>query len=231
MKQHVVSQLNTLDRDGIAYKVLRRIDDRLFIRFEIEDYHIAATILDPSFKNSRWLEKFIKADENEGNTLMKKKNLLKHFISLFGITEREHHTGTLSNQSSSISLDPVLESRNKMLSSLEDDEDTQDYLQNNSFDEEIDCYFSMTLNRKCFSPPIWWNENAARFPVLKQLFDVFQTIPASSSSSEVAFKSASKFLRQDRAMLSPIKVNKLCFINKNIDLLEKNDLIHTFTKN
>lgn len=119
---------------------------------------------------------------------------------------------------SGTSLTPVLAERNSL------------QLRLLSFDAEIDSYLALTLTGQSIDPSLWWAENAKRYPSLEQLFYAFQAIPTSSSSSEVAFKTASKFLRQDRAMLSPAKVNKLCFMNKNIDLLEENGVIHTLRK-
>uniref|UniRef100_T1GAK5 BED-type domain-containing protein n=1 Tax=Megaselia scalaris TaxID=36166 RepID=T1GAK5_MEGSC len=153
------------------------------------------------------------------------------FANMFGISSATSNENTNLPESSAeaaSSLDPALLARNKLLSTLSDEEDEFTSSQN-SLDEEIEMYLSYKLLSKCQSPALWWAQNIIRFPKLKSLFEIFQSIPPSSSSSEVAFKSASKFLRHDRATLSPIKVNKLCFINKNIDLLEKEGLKWKFS--
>lgn len=221
----MMEQTRSKIRSDTGKQVLKRIDERILERFKIQDYHLAASILDPVFKNIPYLSDYKKWNPTDRSNQFSKSNILKHFSSKFGINEQ----GPNSNVTSNVPVNTkniVLDSRQNLLNFLE-----INYEESNSsdIDDEISRYLSENVRTK-ITPISWWEESVDKYPKLKQLFDIFLNIIPSSASSERAFKKSSKTLRHDRAQLCPLKVEKLCFINSNIEIMEKNGNIHKITK-
>lgn len=215
---------------SVARDVLTRIDEELLKRFNIQDYHIAATLLDPEIKNASWLDQFLNINE-ETSSHLAKKEILNHFCDVFRIVPSpDCRNDAAPVPAAASTVNPIFQGRLRLLSSLGvhgRNNNAQPPNHHQTLDAEIDSYLNLSLGKQCLCPMTWWAENSATFPNLKQLFDDFLSVASSSASSEVAFKSASKFLRHDRANLNPIKVNKFCF---NIQLLEENGNIYSLKK-
>lgn len=223
---------NLILKSDVGKDVLQRVQDRLLNRFDVQDYHLAASVLDPNLKNLSYLEDYTINNINSGTRrrVLTKKDVLKHFCFKFGIEDE-------NNNASPVAMCPVIPStasnqiqntRHELLDFLME-APLQNENNNNlvvlSLDGEIDAYLSKTVQEKIPSTIDWWKTYEMEYPRLKKLHEAFLSIPPSSASSERAFKKSSKLLRHDRSNLCPVKVNKMCFINSNISILEEKGAI------
>lgn len=202
--------------------VYGRIKQELRNRFDVKNVHVAASLLDPALKNVEWMKDYLEKDEN-GVPIKTESEVLRDLIILFDI---EIECGTRSRNDPEVEKnDPVSENvdsrRLKLLSDIGVTNEIEVKNMQNSIIEEIQAYFLEPLANIPSSTIKWWKSFEAKFPRLAKLFEVFLSMPAASSSSEVAFSKSGKFLRPDRSMLTPSKVNKMCFVNSNIGFLEK----------
>jgi hypothetical protein len=194
----------------VGKSVLKRIDNKLLERINIQDFHIAASLLDPNLKNVHAIEIYIKKDHN-------KKDILNLYCNKFGTTSS---TGDVSSSPEVIypAEHSVLTKRSELLDFM--GASSQSCQAPTSLEMEIDQYLSASVTKT--NPIEWWKSNGVCYPTLKKLHDAFLCIPPSSAFSERAFKKSSKILRHDRSKLAPDKVNMLCFINSNVSIMEEN---------
>lgn len=196
--------------------VFKRIKQELRKRFDVRNVHVAASLLDPALKNVEWMKDFLEKDKY-GLAIKTESEVLTDFIILFGI-----ESGTKTSPSNTEENIDALDSRRlKLLSNLGVKNQVEVRSMQSSISEEVQSYFLEPLSDIPSSTIKWWNTSGAKFPRLAKLFEIFLSMPATSSSSEVAFSKSGKFLRADRSTLAPSKVNKLCFINANIRFLEE----------
>lgn len=222
----------------IGKNVLQRVKDQLLNRFDVQDYHLAASVLDPNMKNLPYLEEYVinnplRVSRSRSIT---KKDVLKNLCSKFRIEVVGDDNnispvdpGPVSTSSSS---NVVTNTRQELLSFLMEEEPLTEEPNNNfkqTLDAEIDSYLNKTVKEKIQSTVDWWKMYEADFPRLKKLNDAFLSIPPSSASSERAFKKSSKVLTQGRSNLGSMNVNMMCFINSNITVLEEFGEIHKLT--
>lgn len=198
--------------------VLIRIKSELTTRFTIDDVHLAASLLDPALKNVDWMDDYMQKDES-GSLLQTRTELLKYFIDLFDIKVSTSKEQIISEQKKN---NDIINRRLKLLSNI-GIKPIEKQNEADSMIDEINNYFKERLDDIPSSIYQWWDSKNTKFPNLAELFIVFLSIPPTSSSSEVAFSKAGKFLRPDRSMLSSTKVKKMCFINENIRFLEMNE--------
>lgn len=203
-------------RTDAGKNVLGRIKQQLRKRFDIKNVHVAASLLDPALKNVEWIKDFLEKDK-DGVIIKTELEVLRDFIVLFNI-----ECGTRSFPSSTEgNTDPVDSRRLKLLSNIGVKNKVEVRSMQSSITDEIQSYFLETLPNIPSSTIKWWKTSGAKYLRLAKLFEIFLSMPATSSSSEVAFSKSGKFLRADRSTLAPSKVNKMCFINANIRFLEE----------
>lgn len=200
--------------------VLKRIQTELLPRFNIKNVHVAASLLDPALKNVSWMADYLEKDES-GEIKKSEAEILKHFIDLFEITSLSGD-GKTDNTVAQVDLgnnNSQHDRRLKLLSNIgikkNEEKDNP-----SSVSMEIENYFKEPLDYIPSSTLEWWNSKRQKFPHLAQLFTIFLSIPPTSSSSEVAFSKSGKFLKAERSVMAPSKVNKFCFINSNVRFLE-----------
>ena len=84
---------------------------------------------------------------------------------------------------------------------------------------EVNRYFNMDANRELEALD-WWRVNTNKFKNLILLAQIYFSIPASSASSEMAFSTAGNFISSKRSNIHPAKLNKLCVIHDNFELIK-----------
>lgn len=226
-------QLNSI----VGKSVLDRVKEKLFERFSIQDYHLAASVLDPNMKSLSELDEYYRNVVGSRRALSKK-SVLHHFYNKFQIEDNQRNESQnpvprspLPNRNapvSSLDSNLVLSTRQDLLDFFFENEEQVEEEPCSTFDSEIDMYLKTKVKGKILSTVDWWKQHEMEFPRLKRLHDAFLNIPPSSASSERAFKKSSKLLRHDRANLSPLKVNMICFINFNIEIIEEHGNIFNF---
>lgn len=227
-KMRITAENLTLN-SVVGKDVLQRVKDRLLNRFDVQDYHLAASVLDPNLKNLPYLEDYTINNPNSGTRrrVLTKKEVLKHFCFKFGIADEDNVAVAPGPAISPTQNNQILNTREELLDFLMEEpvEDEHNAVVQ-SLDNEIDAYLNKTVKEKIKSTVDWWKTYNLDFPRLRKLHEAFLSIPPSSASSERAFKKSSKLLRHDRSNLCPVKVNKMCFINSNISILEQHGKIH-----
>lgn len=119
LKITISEVLDNLPILSIAKNVLKRIDEKLLARFDIQDYHMAATLLDPAIKNASWLKQFLRLEEHGNSTHEAKKVILKHYCELFKINTLDSVRNENSSPSQDeISSNPHYNARLRVLSAL-----------------------------------------------------------------------------------------------------------------
>ena len=84
-------------------------------------------------------------------------------------------------------------------------------------ESEIYCYRHESCANYESNPLDWWKLNQHRFPLLARLAWKYLGIPATSTPSERMFSTAGQIVTNWCANLKPSLVDKLLFLNKNMD--------------
>lgn len=217
-----LDKLTELVSTNTGKNVLKRIKTELMSRFAIGNVHVASSLLDPALKNIDWMKRYLGKDEN-GETLETEADVLKYFIKLFEIDMGG--AKTLEKSSVDNMMDPFKNCRLKVFSNIGIKLNVEENSRSDSVTEEIENYLKEPLENIPSSTTEWWESKKNKFPRLAELFNIFLSIPPTSTTSEVAFSKSGKFLRADRAMLAPNKVKMMCFINANVRFLEASEEI------
>lgn len=96
----------------------------------------------------------------------------------------------------------------------------------NNQDESNDIAFEVSRYKKSVaaemhdSPLLWWKTHALLYPNISNQAKRFLAIQGSSVPAERVFSTAGAVLNDKRSRLDGGNVNKIIFLNKNMDLLE-----------
>jgi hypothetical protein len=74
-----------------------------------------------------------------------------------------------------------------------------------------------SLRASDFSVLSWWQKNEARYPEMAKLAKKYLCTPATSTPSERVFSLAENIVTKKRSMLRGDNVDKLIFLNKNLE--------------
>ena len=80
-------------------------------------------------------------------------------------------------------------------------------------EHELESYITSPVNVS--DPLLWWKVNAAQFPRLSQIAQIYLAIPATEVPSERVFSAAGLTITKLRASLDPSNADELIFIHKN----------------
>ncbi|CAF2512166.1 unnamed protein product [Rotaria sp. Silwood2] len=70
---------------------------------------------------------------------------------------------------------------------------------------------------------LFWLQHQSKLPILASIVQKFYAIPASNTSAERLFSSSKSTISDRRTRLGTEKVNKLLFLQKNLQVLKKLD--------
>lgn len=82
---------------------------------------------------------------------------------------------------------------------------------------ELDRYIAEPLLKRTEDPLVWWNERKLIYPKLYQLVCRRLCVVATSVPCERIFSKAGMVLTERRSRLTTDKVEKLLFLNHNLD--------------
>lgn len=94
----------------------------------------------------------------------------------------------------------------------------------NSIEFEIRRYFEIWVDRNVDSMD-WWRKHQKEFPNVAKLAAIYFNYPSTSASSEQALSTAGNHMTAKRSNLHPSRLNMLCCIHDNYDIITQNDKV------
>ncbi|XP_046812217.1 uncharacterized protein LOC124421304 [Lucilia cuprina] len=188
-------------------------------RFNITKLHLVSALMDPCQKNWSNLMKYIKKIpanvgvpdtfvlENEVENYITKENLILQKIKKYGIEINIPEEPPAKKEK-------ISDNRRRMLNFLSD---TGDCSSRDIVSIEIQKYFDISVHESLD----WWKENQEVFHRIAQLANICFAIPATSSSSEIAFSMAGSCITEKRSRLNQATVKKQLFIHDNFKIFTK----------
>jgi hypothetical protein len=174
--------------------------------------HYVTTLLHPSFKNfDKSPEFYAKAIDLTKNELLKRQPTSSSIIYS-------------TNNKSPVriaELDPQSSSPKSLLSKCFDTPQDDLKLSTTPYDELEEC---MALNVRLSENDdilLFWLEHKMKYPTLFKIVQDFYAIPSSNTTVERLFSSSKNTITDKRTSLGAEKVNKLLFLQKNLNLLEQ----------
>ena len=198
-------------------------------KIELNSFIVIATLLDPRFKNVLI---------NPEQFLRCKNKMINEILSLNQLNEVEEvidiPEDTDINDSTASTITVNTDSRENMDFNVEctsvwsyvdtkikehnsRKEENVETL-NIKIEKEIKMYFDNCLLDREKDPLDWWTEIGKNlYPNLKGLVGKYLVIPATSVPSERIFSKSGQVLNNKRTLLKPNVVNKVVFLNSNLN--------------
>ncbi|CAF2573675.1 unnamed protein product [Rotaria sp. Silwood2] len=211
-KQYLLShcKIHPDDHDGIQQVKIfleKRIQDVLILH----DVHYITTFLHPSFKN------FDKCPDLRAKAIdLTKNELMKRQPSSSIICSTNNKSPVRIAQ-----LDPQTSSPKTLLSQCFDTSKNDLKLSTTPYDElEEYMAFNVRLSEND-DILLFWLNHKMKFPTLFNIIQDFYAIPASNTTIERLFSSSKNTITDKRTRLGTEKINKLLFLQKNLNLLKE----------
>ncbi|CAF3243261.1 unnamed protein product [Rotaria sp. Silwood2] len=177
----------------------------------IHDIHYITTFLHPSFKNFDKCSDFrAKAIDLTKNELMKRQPSSSIICST-------------NNKSPAriVELDPQTSSSKTLLSQCFDTPKNDLKLPTTPYDE-LEEYIALNVRlSENDDILLFWLNHKMKFPTLFNIVQDFYAIPASNTTIERVFSSSKNTITDKRTRLGTEKINKLLFLQKNLNLLKQ----------
>ncbi|CAF0927295.1 unnamed protein product [Rotaria sp. Silwood1] len=211
-KQYLLNhcKIHPDDHDGIQ-QVKTFLEKRIQDVWIIHDIHYITTFLHPSFKNFDKCSDFrAKAIDLTKNELMKRQPSSSIICST-------------NNKSPAriVELDPQTSSPKTLLSQCFDTPKNDLKLPTTPYDE-LEEYIALNVRlSENDDILLFWLNHKMKFPTLFNIFQDFYAIPASNTTIERVFSSSKNTITDKRTRLGTEKINKLLFLQKNLNLLKQ----------
>ena len=200
---------------------------RLEEKWEISNEHLIATLIHPNLKHFHMCPQF-----RERAIDLLKQEILKRQNASSTSTLDAANSPTLSSLplvSSPSSLTPATTSTSNSLSArknlLLEIFDKQSVLpEKNPAEEELQKYLASAYviqNEEDDDLLSFWNEHHRSFPLIASVVRNVLAIPASNTFIERLFSSCKNTVTDKRTRLGGDKLNKIMFLQKNMDILKK----------
>ncbi len=170
----------------------------------LHDVHYVAALLHPSFKN------FDKSPELYSKAIdLTKNELLKHQAPLSLVLSSE--------------LNPKSSPPKSLLSKCFDKPRKDSGVSTTPYDE-LEEYMALNVRLNEHDDILlFWLEHKTKFPTLFKIVQDIYAIPAANTIIERLFSSSKNTITDKRTSLGTEKVNKLLFLQKNLNLLKQID--------
>lgn len=235
--QHVCAATKKLERDigdhesdsDMIKGIKSTMRTELMRRTEIEDLPLLAALLNPDTKGLP----FLSAEERErSQVLLREKaahinvEVKVEFPQIKPLEEPKLPSlPSLPDDETPETIEPPTKKQIMCLDSIDWLEDVcvvAETKESNETMVEAEIKRYMTMERQDTDSSLtllqWWKQNQLLFPRLAKLARAVLAVPASSVPSERVFSLAGNIVSKKRSRLNPELVNRLIFLNMNMDL-------------
>lgn len=202
-----VQEENGLPSDvlNMATKMIEKINNR-FINIEENSIIAEATFLDPRFKKQGFIN--IHNFEKTKNAITR---IASSILTKVG-TDIQEKTENVQEIDNDFSIWRDYDKTTANLIQISDNASSASII-------EVNRYLQEQLLKRTGNPLEWWKEREHIYPRLYYLAKKKLCVPATSVACERAFSKAGMVISKRRSSLSAAKVNKLLFINANLNYI------------
>ncbi|CAF1416249.1 unnamed protein product [Didymodactylos carnosus] len=221
LKQSLINKctVNDADKEGLK-EVKYFLAKRLKEKWQISDEHLIATLIHPNLKHFHMCPQF-----RERAIDLLKKEMVKRQNASSTDTSYTANSPTLISSSSALAPASTSNCSSARKNLLLEIFDKQPVLPEKSpAEEELQKYLTSTYvieNEEDDDILSFWNEHQRFFPLTALIVRRVLSIPASNTFIERLFSSCKNTVTDKRTRLSGDKLNKIMFLQKNMEILKK----------